>query len=257
MRTCRQIVLLLIAIPGLLQGAHAGEWLDKVLVSVNSRVILSSDLESEAKFQKLMNGTLDQPITDSDREAALQRLIDRSLVEQQMNGASLLSSSDPKITQHILELRKNLKDADTEEGWRKLLGAAGITEQELADRVAEEVNTNLYIGEKFQPNVRVNNARIRNYYQQTFVPEIRKRGATPLPLEEVSGKIEQILTEQTINELFSEWIKGLRTQARVRILDSSLKLSGFDAPPSLEGMNFLPLRISPAGAGGSTAPAPQ
>jgi peptidyl-prolyl cis-trans isomerase SurA len=256
MRSCTQIVLLLVAIV-VLPDAYAGELLDKVLVTVNSRVILSSDLESEVQFQKLMTGTLDLPITAPEREAALQRLIDRRLVEQQMSGASLLSSSDPKIAEHIVELRKNLKDADTDEGWRKLLAAAAITEQELAERVAEEVNTNLYVGEKFQPSVRVNNARIRNYYQQTFTPEVRRRGGTPPPLEEVSGKIEQILTEQTINELFSEWVKGLRTQARVRVLDSSLKLSGFDAPPSLEGMNFLPLRISPPGAGGSAAPAPQ
>src|SRR5262245_61698217 len=252
MKNSKQILLLLTAIWLFWPTAYAGELLDRVLVTVNSRVILSSELESEVKFEKLMSGTLAVPITAPAREAALQRLIDRRLVEQQMAASSLLPSSDPKIKQHILELRKELKDADTDTGWRNLLSTAGITEQELAERVAEEVNTNIYIGEKFQPNVHVNNARIRNYYQQTFAPEVRKRGATPPPLEEVSEKIEQVLTEQTINELFSEWIKGLRTQARVRVLDSSLKLSGFDAPPSLEGMNFLPLRISPPSAGGSS-----
>jgi hypothetical protein len=251
----RHIVLGL-ALLLLQSAAHAADLLDRVLVTVNSRIILQSDLETELRLQKLMAGAPNTPVTQADREAALDRLINRLLLQSEMQGIDLLPPADPQITAQIAEVRKQIKGAETDEGWRKLLVEIGLTEDDIRERIAEEVNTNLFLEAKFRPGLRVNAARIQSYYKEVFVPELKKKGATVPALAEVSRQIEQILAEQTLNELFAEWIKGLRTQARMRVVDKTLKLPGpgLEAPSSLSGMNFLPLRISndqnpsPAGA---------
>ena len=222
----------------------AGETIDRVLLTVNSRIILESDLQNEIRLQRLMAGSSLANDVHVERDAALQRLINRALISQEMKGLTLIPESDLQISTQLNELRKQARGADTDEGWHKLLAGAGLTEDDVRERVADEVNTNLFLEAKFRPNLRVSNARIQSYYKDEFVPEMKKRGAVAPPLEKISEKIEQILSEQTLNELFTEWMKVLRNQARIRVLDSSVKLNGFDSPSSLAGMNFLPLRIS-------------
>ena len=255
MGALRQLVLGMSLVPMLGAVAFSGELLDRVLVQVNSLVILQSDLDTEVQLQKLMSGTPNGPATQADREAALDRLIDRVLLKEEMRGIDLLPSSDPQITAQIAEVRKQIKGAETDEGWRKLLAEAGLSEGEVRDCIAEQVNTNLFLEAKFRPTLSVNNARIQSYYKEVLVPELKKKGATAPPLQQVSAQIEQILTEQTLNDLFGEWIKGLRNQARIRMIDTTLKPRGLDLPSSLAGMNFLPLRISDEQAAQST-PAP-
>jgi len=263
----RQLVIGL-ALLLLQSAAHGADLLDRVLVTVNSRIILQSDLETELHLQKLMAGAPNAPVTQTDREAALDRLIDRLLLQGEMQGIDLLPTTDPQVTAQIAEVRKQIKGAETEEGWRKLLVETGLTEDDIRERITEEVNTNLFLEAKFRPGLRVNAARIQSYYKEVLLPELKKKGAAVPTLVEVSPQIEQILAEQTLNELFAEWIKGLRAQARMRVVDKTLKLPGIEAPSSLSGMNFLPLRISndqspsPAGAAppspaSATNPQPQ
>ncbi len=237
-------------------ASQATELLDRVMVTVNSRIILESELQSEVQIQKMMAGTPNAPITQSDREAALERLMDRILLQHEMAGLNLMSASDPKVLDRLKEIRKQIHGADSDEGWRQMLAAAGTTEQELLERVADELNANLFIEARFRPRVHINNAAVRAYYQQTLLPEVRKRGAPQPALREVAGQIQEILVQQGVNELFLEWMKGLRAQATVRVLDPSIKLSGVEPASSLAGMNFLPLRISEDHAPGPAAPGP-
>src|SRR5689334_18384109 len=205
MGALRQIVLGVAFVMPLSTISSCGELLDRVLVQVNSLVILQSDLDTEVRLQKLMSGTPNAAATQAEREAALDRLIDRVLLKQEMRGIDLLPSSDPQITAHIGEVRKQLKGAEQDEGWHKLLAETGLAEEDIRDRIAEQVNTNLFLEAKFRPTLSVNNARIHSYYKEVLVPELKKKGAEVPPLQQVSAQIEQILTEQTLNDLFDEW----------------------------------------------------
>src|SRR5215469_435446 len=164
----RQIVLGFASLSLLSAAAHAGDLLDRILVTVNSHIILQSDLETELRLQKLMAGTPNAPTTQADREAALDRLINRVLLQEEMQGIDLLSPTDPQITAQIAEVRKQIKDAETEEGWRKLLAQTGLTPDDIRERIAEEVNTNLFLLAKFRPSLRVNAARIQSYYKEVL-----------------------------------------------------------------------------------------
>jgi hypothetical protein len=59
------------------------------------------------------------------------------------------------------------------------------------------------------------------------LPEVRKRNASEPKLAEVSDKIEQILAEQRIDELLSNWLKTLRAQAHIeRMLPAAATSAG-------------------------------
>jgi peptidyl-prolyl cis-trans isomerase SurA len=68
---------------------------------------------------------------------------------------------------------------------------------------------------------RVDRASISQYYNQTLLPQLRQQGAPPPPLSEVSDKIQQVLTEQRINELLNSWLEALRSQAQIEKMPES------------------------------------
>jgi hypothetical protein len=84
-----------------------------------------------------------------------------------------------------------------------------------------------FIDLRFRALVRVDKEAIATYYQDRFLPEVRKRNASEPKLAEVSDKIEQILAEQRIDELLNNWLKTLRGQAHIeRMLPAAATSAG-------------------------------
>jgi hypothetical protein len=48
-------------------------------------------------------------------------------------------------------------------------------------------------------------------------------GETIPPLDEVAPRIEEILLQRQVNMLFGDWLKNLRQQGDVEVLDPSLE----------------------------------
>ncbi|HKR97304.1 MAG TPA: hypothetical protein VJW55_18160, partial [Candidatus Angelobacter sp.] len=71
---------------------------------------------------------------------------------------------------------------------------------------------------------------IETYYQEKFLPEVRKRNATAPALADVSDKIEQILVEQRIDTLLSDWLKTLRAQAHIETMSAPSAPAAGTAP---------------------------
>ena len=55
------------------------------------------------------------------------------------------------------------------------------------------------------------------YYQQNFLPQLRRRGASEIPLSAVAAEIKEILAQQQINDLLTAWLKSLRTESNIQI----------------------------------------
>src|SRR5262249_27489847 len=84
-----------------------------------------------------------------------------------------------------------------------------------------------FIDLRFRGLVRVEKDAIAAYYQEKFLPEVRKRGVADPPLADVSEKIEQILAEKLIDDLLNDWLKTLRAQAHIeKMLPSPASPSG-------------------------------
>jgi peptidyl-prolyl cis-trans isomerase SurA len=95
--------LLLLALAACLARAQKPVVLDHVVAVINGSVILESDVQEEMRLAVL------QPFSDSGRytpKRALQRLIDRALILQQMQAAEELTPPSPEeVQQRVNELR--------------------------------------------------------------------------------------------------------------------------------------------------------
>jgi hypothetical protein len=58
---------------------------------------------------------------------------------------------------------------------------------------------------------------IEEYYRDTLLPQLKQKGAKEVPLEEVSGKIEEILAQQRLEARLAELLHDLRQQSDINI----------------------------------------
>jgi hypothetical protein len=192
----------------------AAEVIDRIVATVNSRVILQSDWEDAVAYEALIEN---QPEARIDRAALLERLIDQELLRQQMPPDMPLPGPE-EVARQMADIRRQYSGASTPEGWAVMLSRYGLTESGLAERIATHLAIMRFIDERLRPSVHIDSATIEKYYRDKFLPELRRAGGGDVPLAEVSSGIEDVLAEQRVGDLLSTWLKNLRTQSNIRVL---------------------------------------
>lgn len=193
------------------------EVVDRIVATVNRRAILESELDETVRFECLLNSRPLQSVSSDDRAATLQRLIDQALIEEQMRASSFVSAKPEEITARVRELRQTVPAWKTDEGWRAALAAYGLTEEDVEERTAVQVNTLHYLDLRFRPEIHIDRRAMESYYRERLLPEMRAAGWSNVPFEQVAPKIEQLLIEQRLNELQDRWLRGLRLQGDIQV----------------------------------------
>jgi peptidyl-prolyl cis-trans isomerase SurA len=196
--------------------------LDHVIAVINGSVILQSDVVEEMGYAFL------QPFSVGGRntpQRALQRLIDRDLILQQMETAQTVTPPTPEeVQQRIAQLRGVIPEClpdhcQTDAGWQAFLRAKGLTEKEVDAHWAQRMLILSFIQSRFGAGVRITPPEIADYYNKTLAPQLRAKGVKPPALEAVSPRIEEILLQQRVSSLLLEWLQSLKSEGSVSILD--------------------------------------
>ena len=219
------------------------EVLDRIVATVDRHAITRSDVEQEARFSHLVDAKQGS-ISPQDEVAALGRLVDRELVADQVAVFGVAPVTSQELQARLEEMRRQIPGAQSESGWQSLLQEHGLTEEEVDNRVKQEIQTFRFIDLRFRSEVRVGPRAIQTYYETKFVAEMKQRHLEPPPLNKVQDQIEAILREERVNALISDWLKGLRNQSRIQAFDPSLPLASIEKKaPDISDLHLLPLHI--------------
>ena len=207
---------LLLALLALAPSAVA-EVVDRIVATVNGRVILQSDLDEALCYDALLSGRSLTDFTDDDRRATLDRLIDQELLREQMKSADFPHATDTEVSARIADARKQYPQAVTDESWRSLLTRYHISEKELFAHVRQQIDVMRLVDARLRPAVQIDTKSIEAYYRDQFVPKLKQSGAFEVPLPEVSAKIRELLTEEKVSEMLVSWLQTLRSEGQVHI----------------------------------------
>jgi len=199
----------------------AADVLDRIVATVNGKIILQSDWDEATRYAALVDGRSLQQISLDDRKAALDRLIDQELLEEQMGAPDFKQASDEQVKQRIAEVRKQYSEAADDQGWHNLLSRYGLTEEELKERAALQLDLARLVDVRLRPGVDIDVQSIESYYNQELLPQLRQSGAREVPLAEVSPRIKELLTEQKVNQLLVAWLQNLRSGSEIQTEESS------------------------------------
>jgi peptidyl-prolyl cis-trans isomerase SurA len=220
------------------QTASQPVLLDRVIAVINGDVLLQSDLQSEEELAAI------QPLSlpagrNFDRRAA-QRLIDRVLILQQMKSQGIAKDfSDEDVRKDLDQLRRQIPacvqyQCQTDAGWARFLSDHNLTPEEVQLRWRQRMQILSFIDLRFRAGLRISKSDIGTYYTDIFVPQFKKQNANPPSLASVSSRIEEVLLQQHVTALLEDWLKALRDQGNVVILDPALGQSN-PAPDDDEG----------------------
>jgi parvulin-like peptidyl-prolyl isomerase len=204
--------------PGPATGAEVA--LDRVVAMVNGDLILESDLDAEERFAGFQPFSEAQQAT---REELLDRLIDRTLILQQMALQPEAPVGDAAVDEQLAMLRKSIPKCaayhcETESGWEKFVADRGFSVEEVQERWRQRMDVLRFIEERFRMGIRISQAEIDEYYKTTMLPAYQKENAPAPPEATIADRIQEILLQQQVDKLLDDWLATLRAQGSVRIL---------------------------------------
>jgi hypothetical protein len=213
--------------------------LDRVVAVVNRDVILLSDLDDEIRMSFLDQGGAGQGVLT--RQRALEQLISRALIQQQIRReeAPALEPSQDEVNARLADIRRQLpaclrQDCASDAGWKAFLAPHGLKPERVDAYMRYRLEILRFIEQRFRQGIRISPQEIEAYYHDNLLPQYAPGEAVP-PLSQVSPRIEEILLQQQVSVLFDDWLKNLRKQGNVEVLDPALETAS--APDAAERRN--------------------
>lgn len=195
----------------------AGEVIDRIIAKVNGHIILQSDWDDALRYEALLSARAVTDFNSEERRAVLDRLIDQELLGEQMNSALFKHATEAEAAKKVAETRQLYPEASTDDGWNAVLGKFGLTERALLLHVQQEIDLMRLVDAHLRPTVQIDSKSIEAYYRDKFIPQLKQTGARNVPLEEVSAKIRELLTEEKVSELMVSWLHSLRSESKVSV----------------------------------------
>lgn len=197
-------------------SAHAAEVIERIVATVNGHIILQSDWDDEVCYEAFTDGSSLGQVTPQGRKAALDRLIDRELLSEQMRASDFPHAAKAEVEQRVGEIRRQYPGAEATADWQAILLRYRLTEAELSKRVAQQLDLLRLVDARLRPTVQIDATSIESYYNQELLPQIRQSGAKEVPLAEVTPKIKELLTQKKVNQLLTAWLQTLRAGSEIR-----------------------------------------
>lgn len=202
--------------------------LDHVVAVINGDVLLESDVDEEMHFAALE--PFQANTGDDSRQSAMSRLINRDLIVQQMKEQQQVSVniSDTDVEKSLAELRAHLPacvkyDCTTTKGWNSFLAENDLTNLEVKEHWKQRLAILQFIDQRFRAGIRISHESIDDYYAKSVVPAFEKQHEPAPALNDVSARIQEVLLQQQVNGLLQDWLRSLRDEGSVQILDPAFR----------------------------------
>jgi peptidyl-prolyl cis-trans isomerase SurA len=201
--------------------------LDRVVAVVNKHAILASDIDDEIRLSVLDPNLVGEGALTPPR--ALDQLINRALIEQQIREQDMqaIAPSQDEVNTRLEQIRGQLpacvrENCATDAGWKAFLAAHGLTPERVESYLRYRLEILSFIEQRFRQGIQISPQQIQSYYHDILLPQYAP-GETVPPLDQVAPRIQEILLEKQVNVLFDAWLKNLREQGDVEVLDPSLE----------------------------------
>jgi hypothetical protein len=201
--------------------AQPGTEVDRVVAVVNGDLILDSDVDQERRFAALL--PYGEAGGNYSRDSAIQRLINRNLILQQIKLQPGYDVSEAAAATDLDALRKDVpacKDfhCETPAGWNRFLATQGFTESSITQLWRQRMEVLAFIEQRFRMGIKISPDQIKKYYDSDLRRQYAAQHAAPPPLDTVSNRIQQVLLQQQVSSLLDDWLKSLRAQGSVVVL---------------------------------------
>lgn len=190
--------------------AQDREPLDRILAVVDDDPILDSEVNQILSFGIVKS----QPEEDDRavRRRALDFLIEERLRFHEVDRFGFAEVPVEVVDEEFDRLQERLGGTDE---FAAAIDELGLDEQGVRQVLARQVMVWVYVEERLGARIFVGLEDIRKYYDEQLLPELKERGDSIPPVEEVREAIRTLLREQRMNEELERWTMELLQQADI------------------------------------------
>ncbi len=195
------------------------EIIDRIAISVGNQVITESQIEEELQVTAFLNREkLDLSALEKKQAAA--RLIEQTLVKREMEFSRYPLPAAADADEPLKSVASRYTDPTL---YQAALRQYGIDEDVLKRRLLWQLTLLRFVDYRFRSGIQLQDSDVQAYYQQQVV-KWRQQGVQPIPTQEdARGQIEEILTQQRIDQSLETWLTETRTQVAIRYRDETLQ----------------------------------
>jgi len=206
MRRTLQIVTAVFLALSAPNALRAQELIDRIAARVENDIILLSDIQDLARYQKLVEGH-----AESDSQI-LDRLIDQWIVRNEASAAQYPPPAPEEVDRSLQRLKSSFSSPEEFERRRKL---SGLTIEDINRMLASQLYLSNYLDSRFRPSIQIDPKAVETFYQTRVVERAKSQGQEPPTLEAAREYIQEILIQQAINEHTEQWLKESRIRLHV------------------------------------------
>jgi hypothetical protein len=193
--------------------------IDRIAISVGNQVVTESQIDEEIRVTQFLNGEK-HDLSAAERKKAADRLIQQALVKREME---LNRYPLPPLSDADKQLQTLKTGHSGEAQFQDALQTYGIAEDALKRHLWWQLTLLRFVDFRFRPGIQIQDSDVQEYYKQQ-VATWKKEGLQSIPsFEEARGQIEEILTQQRIDETMDTWLSEVRMQVAIRYRDETLQ----------------------------------
>jgi len=187
------------------------EVVDRIVARVENDVLLQSDLEELARYQKFVDDKSES------ETVLLNRLIDQWIVRTEAEAARFPQPSEVDVQRGIDRL---IRSFGSKEEMAEREKKNGLSDAEVKKMVTAQTFLSNYLDSRFRPSVQVDSKAVQEFYEKNVVPRAKGRGQTPPTLEAAQDFIQELLVQRAINEQADRWLQESRAHLHVKMFPS-------------------------------------
>src|SRR5262245_24946747 len=170
------------------------ELLDRIVAVIDDSFIITlSDIRKERAIQSVIGNDA------GDDDAIVDSLIERHLVEEQIAQFRDIEIPEQEITERL-----------------RLIGNhAGVSDDDLRTAVTADLRRHQFMVERFEQFVRVSDEELLKYFNETYAPELRRRGEPVPSTEEGMQAVRQTVVILKMNEEVTDWLNDLKRRSLI------------------------------------------
>ncbi len=187
--------------------------IDRIAVSVGSRVITTSDLDREIRVTAFLNG-VKPDFSAAGKRAVVDRMVEQKLIHNELESARYPVPLSSEVEPELADFKK--KYFPDEAAYQQALAAAGITDQDVREELLWQRTLLLFIDVRFRPGVQVSEQEMQEYFDKTVAPAARLAHPGEAPkLEDYRDQIEETLIGQKVDRDMDAWLQAARRRTPI------------------------------------------
>jgi hypothetical protein len=182
---------------------------DAIAARIEDDVITESEVHELTAFQKLADGHA------KSRAEVIQELADQWVVRGEANTAKFPLPSKEDVDRATSQFEGQFSSPGE---FEKRRAAAGISESAIRRMVEQQLYLARFIDYRFRPAAQVGEKQIADYYNDEFAPQLKARGDTVPPLEDVEDTIREVLIQRAITDRANKWLDETRPTLKIDLV---------------------------------------